>query len=143
MISPGITPGAGDGFADVSSGFPVLRGELETGEFETRGDGAADQRPVAEAFGRLPGTGRNNRLWPFAGREISPERDALDRPSRTRRDFERKRRARIIVPDLGGIDPMPMRALATRQQEIDRGRGCACAFDRVAERFAKMAAFRM
>ena len=33
--------------------------------------------------------------------------------------------AGVIVPDLGGIDAVPVRALAARQQEIDRGRGGA------------------
>src|SRR5262245_36105082 len=125
----------------VLSRFPVLRGKLETGEFETRRNRAANQCPVAEAFGRLPGASRNNRLWSFAGREIGPERDALDRPSL--RDLKRKRGAGVVVPDLGRVDPMPVRALAARQQEIDRSRSCARAFGCVAEGLAEMSAFRM
>src|SRR5712691_225401 len=47
--------------------------------------------------------------------------------------------------DLDRIDAMPVRALAARQQEIDRGRGGARTVDRawVAEGLAKMAAFGM
>jgi hypothetical protein len=42
------------------------------------------------------------------------------------------------VPDLDGIDTMPVRAFAAREQEIDRRR-CGAAIDRVAiaKRFAK------
>src|SRR5262245_14344844 len=127
----------------LSSGFPAPRGKLEALEFETRGDRAADQRPVAEAFGRLPGTGRNNGLWPFAGGEIGSERYALNRRSLANRDRERKRRACVVVPDLGRVDPMPVRTLAARQQKIDRGRGGAGACDCVAEGFAEMPPFRV
>src|SRR5215510_8478830 len=127
----------------LSSGFPAPRGKLETLKFKTRGDRAADQRPVAEAFGGLPGIGGNNGLRPFAGGEIGPERNALDRRSLASRDRERKRCACVVVPDLGRVDPMPVRTLAARQQEVDRGRGGAVTCDRVAEGFAEMSAFRM
>jgi hypothetical protein len=60
------------------------------------------------------------------------------------RYLERQRAAGMEVPDLDGIDPMPVRALAAREQEIDRGRKRA-SVDRagMAEGFAKMAALRM
>jgi hypothetical protein len=48
-----------------------------------------------------------------------------------------------MVPDLGRIDAMPVRTLAARQQEVDRGRGGASACDRVAECFTEMPAFGM
>ena len=55
-----------------------------------------------------------------------------------------QRRAGMEVPRLRRIDAMPVRALAARQQEIDRGRGSA-AVDRrrIAERLAEMPALRM
>jgi hypothetical protein len=36
-------------------------------------------------------------------------------------DLKDQRVARVIVPDFDRIDPMPVRAFAARQQEIDRG----------------------
>ena len=35
--------------------------------------------------------------------------------------FELKGRARVVVPNLDRVDPVPMRALPTRQQKEDRG----------------------
>ena len=101
---------------------PALGRELEALEFETRRDRAAHQRPVAEAFGCLPDMRRHHRLRAFAGREIGAERDALDRTVAARGDLEPQRAAGVVVPDLGGVDPVPVRALAARQQKIDRGR---------------------
>src|SRR5262249_37354302 len=56
-----------------------------------------------------------------------------------------QRRARVIVPGLDRIDAMPVRAFATRQQEIDRGRIGASlrVVALVAKRLAIMPAFRM
>jgi hypothetical protein len=49
------------------------------------------------------------------------------------------------VPDLDRIDPVPMRALAARQQKIDRRRDRAGTLDGFAifERLAVVPAFRM
>jgi len=49
------------------------------------------------------------------------------------------------MPHLHRIDTVPVRALAPRQQKIDRGRCCPEVLDqpRVAKRLAEMAAFRM
>ena len=59
------------------------------------------------------------------------------------RDRECKRCSCVVVPDLGCVDPMPVRTLAARQQKVDRGRGSASACDRVAEGFAEMPALGM
>jgi len=66
-------------------------------------------------------------------------------PSPRAAEFEQQRRACVEVPHLGGIDPVPVRALAARQQEIDRGRGRAAAVDApgVAESLAEMSALGM
>ena len=45
---------------------PAFRRQLEALEFETRRDGAAAQRPVAEAFRRLPGVSRHDGLRALA-----------------------------------------------------------------------------
>ena len=59
-------------------------------------------------------------------------------------NVERQRRAGVKMPDLHRVDAMPMRALAAREQEIDRGRGRA-AVDHagIAEGLAEMPAFGM
>ncbi len=44
---------------------------------------------------------------------------------RSRQSASDKAVASVEVPDLGGVDPVPVRALAARQQIIDRGRGGA------------------
>ncbi len=60
------------------------------------------------------------------------------------RDLKHQWRAGITMPDFGGINAMPVRALAARQQKIDRGRsGAAVDLPRIAERLAEMTAFRM
>ena len=106
------------------------RRQLEFRKIESRRDGASDQRPVAGAFGRLPGMRRHDRLRHFAGGEIGSEPEAA--LAAVIGDLQGQRAAGVIVPDLDGIDAMPVRALAARQQEIDRGRtraavGVACA----------------
>ena len=56
--------------------------------------------------------------------------------------LKRQGRARVVVPDLDRIDPVPVRALAAREQEIDRRRGGTPAVDRAAvpERLAVVSA---
>ncbi len=59
-----------------------------------------------------------------------------------------KRRAGIPMPDFDRVDAMPMRALAARQQKVDRGRRRApivrsVGWRRIAKRLAEMPAFRM
>src|SRR5262249_5964971 len=46
---------------------PSLRRHLESRKLEARRDRAADQRPVAEAHGGLPGMGRHDRLRALPG----------------------------------------------------------------------------
>jgi hypothetical protein len=142
-------PSGSQGHVRVGAPFlirrPILGSKLKAGELETRRDRAAAERPLAKACGGLPGAGANDRLRPFACREIRPERDALDWRPFLLGDLEQQRRARIVVPDLGCIDPMPVRALVARQQKIDRRRRRAAARYGavVTKRFAKMPALRM
>jgi hypothetical protein len=58
--------------------------------------------------------------------------------------FELQWRAGVIVPDFDRVDPVPMRALAARQQKKNRG-GSRAAFNlpRIAECFAIMPALRI
>src|SRR5208283_4467599 len=123
---------------------PSRRRQLEARKREARRDCASGQRPVAEARRGLPGVGGDNGLRAFAGGEIGAEADALDRRAGVERNLELERGAGIMVPGLGGVDAMPMGALAARQQEIDGGRGGAPGAVRlVAKGLAKMAAFGM
>src|SRR4029079_8061819 len=122
---------------------PTFRCELEFSKLEPGRDGAADQGPVAIALGGLPGVRRHDRLRLFAACEIRTELYAA--LAIVASDLQRQRCARIIVPDLHGIDAMPVRALAARQQEIDRVRSRAAVGVRVwiAKRLAIMPALRM
>ena len=102
------------------SGVPDLSAASSNfAKSKPRRDGAADQRPVAGAFGGLPGLRRHDRLRYFAGGEIGTEPDAASAIAIG--DLQHQRAAGVIVPDLHRIDAMPVRAFAARQQEIDRG----------------------
>src|SRR5689334_8929839 len=86
---------------------PVGVGQLKRREVETRRDGAADQRPRAETARRLPRMRRHDCLRPLAGGEVGAEAQGLSWTDACDRQFERG--ARIVVPDLGGIDAVPVR----------------------------------
>ena len=100
---------------------PTLWRQLEAPELKTRRDRAAAQRPVAKALRRLPSMSWHDRLRALASSKIVAERNAFD-VSLALRDFERERRAGMPVPNFDRIDAMPVRALAARQQKVDRGR---------------------
>src|SRR6202035_4961179 len=84
--------------------------QLETLELKTRRDGAAAERPVAEALRRLPGVSRHDRLRSLPGGKIAAERHTRD-GSLALRDFEFKWRARVPMPNFDRIDAVPVRAL--------------------------------
>ena len=87
---------------------------------------------------------RNDALRALAGGKVIAKHEALAR-SGHRRDFELKRRAGMPVPDFDRIDPVPMRALAARQEKIDRGRDGTSAVHRfaISKSLAVVPAFRM
>jgi hypothetical protein len=99
---------------------PALRRQLERCKLKTGCHGASHQRPVAACIGGLPRPRRHDRLRHFAGGEIGTKPDAAAAP--VIGHLQAKRAACVIMPDLHRIDAMPVRALAARQQEIDRGR---------------------
>ena len=111
----------------LGAGRPVRRRHLEAANSKSRRDRAADQRPVAEAFRRLPVARRHDALRPLARRDDRRRASCGGSRPRSSGHLEHQRRARIVVPDLDRIDPMPVRALAAREQEIDRRRGRASA----------------
>ena len=75
------------------------------------------QSPVLSAA--CQACARHDRLRQFAGGEIGAEPDAA--LAAVIGDLQGQRAAGVIVPDLDRVDAMPVRALAARQQEIDRG----------------------
>src|SRR5208283_1939441 len=82
---------------------------------------------------------RHRELRNFAGMDVGAE--PHDLLFGAVHHFELERCAGVIMPDLDGIDAMPVRAFAARQQEIDRGGGGAAVdHARVAERLAVVAA---
>ena len=100
---------------------PVHRRQFEAFERETGRDGAAAQRPIAEGFRCLPGARRYCHLRDLVRMDIAAEPDDLFARAVDQRQLEGC--AGVIVPYLDRVDAVPMRALAARQQEIDRGRG--------------------
>ena len=76
--------------------------------------------PCAQRTSRLPGPGRDESLGrvPAADRRAEPVAGTVGSPGRTRSGARALRRP--SMPDLGGVEPMPVRALAGRQQVQDR-----------------------
>src|SRR5262249_19091993 len=99
---------------------PAGGSQLETGKIECRGNGAADQGPGAKRTGALPSPRRHRRLRPFISLQIDAEPMA-DRLLVFADDGEFERRPGMVVPELDGIDAVPMRHLACLQQVVDRG----------------------
>ena len=94
---------------------------LKLRKIKSRRDRASHQGPVAGTFGGLPRA--------LAARSLAVVRLQIrSAPSLTRRwpSSSAIRRvsasAGVIVPGLGRVDAVPVRTLAARQQEIDRGR---------------------
>src|SRR5262245_43297491 len=83
---------------------PAFGRELKARELESGRDRAADQRPIAEGFRRLPGMRRHHRLRAFAGGEVASENDALGGAVVTCSKLELERTAGVIVPDFGRVD---------------------------------------
>ena len=103
------------------SGCHFLRCDFETSEFETRRDGLADRGPLAQlcadchagsgtiACGRSPALRSGPSLTVLAS-------------SMLMREFKFERCAGVTVPDLGRVDPVPMRAIAARAEHRSRSR---------------------
>lgn len=99
----------------------------------------------AEASRLLPRTRRHDPLRAFAGCQVDPEPDVAPVPILD--DGQRERRARVPVPHLCGVDPVPVRNLTGPQQEVDGGGGGAVRQPngalRIAEGLSLMPAFGM
>jgi hypothetical protein len=121
------------------SGSQLFGASSKTRELKTGRHGATAERPIAECLCRLPSVSRHDGLRAFAGAEIAAEPHSLAASIFTH-DFKFECSAGIPMPNLNGVDAMPMRALAASQQKIDRGRRRAARFNLppIAERFAEM-----
>jgi hypothetical protein len=128
----------------------VVAQEREIGEVEAGADGRADVREVAERLGRLPPARLDDVSRRDAARVERAERRRVHGVERRWHQPEAQRAAFEQMPHLVGADPMPCRALAAREEEIDRRQGTAvdaavARTDRCrrAEHLAVMAAFGM
>jgi hypothetical protein len=106
---------------------PAWRREFEAGKIEARRHHAADQRPAAARLGRLPPAGGHQRLRTLARQDVVADADRLDRAGVVPRDQQVGGRTGVEQPQLGGVDPVPVRALSRFEQEIDRGGMAAAA----------------
>src|SRR4030081_2276763 len=86
--------------------LPPRRRQLEFSKLDSGSNRAANQGPVAVALGRLPRMRRDNSLRRFTGGEIGAKLHAA--LSIVVSDLQRQRIARVIMPDLDGIDAMPV-----------------------------------
>src|SRR6266404_6671628 len=78
--------------------LPPLRRQFEFSKLESGSNRAANQGPVAVALGRLPRMRKDNRLRRFTGGETEAKLHAA--LSIVVSDLQRKRIARVIMPDL-------------------------------------------
>ena len=87
----------------------------------------------------MPRTRGYDGLRPLPGTEVGAERIVVDDLALVA-DPELQRRAGVPVPDLGGVDAMPVRNVLALEQVVDRGRVRAGARDVIAEGLAIPAA---
>src|SRR5215831_14777717 len=130
----------------IASRLEVESCQLETRDVEAWRHRAADERPGSEALGALPDAGRHHCLWALTGEEVGPEPQLVAARQASRvGNGQGQRRARMPVPRLSGIDPVPARQLAANKQEIDGGGGRAArgVGGAIAEGLAKVTALGM
>lgn len=89
-------------------------------ELKAGGDRAAYQRPVAHALGGLPMAGRDDVLWPLARGQISAQNMILWRVRIVRGHRQDQGCACMEQPDLGAVDAVPMRVLASFEKVVNR-----------------------
>lgn len=124
------------------SRMPPLRRKLEAIEFERRRDRAADEGPGTKRTRGLPLEWLDDELRTLTGAQVGPQDPP---PSRLSFDagLELERCAGVEVPDLGGVDAMPMRTLASLEQEVNRRSGATRIASIVPPSFDVVATFGM
>src|SRR5687768_6883534 len=120
----------------------LSRSQLEFVEFESGGNRASHEAPRTQGLRALPDAGRHDELWFFAGGDVGAKKATGNAAVFLCR--KRQTRAGIKVPDLGGVDAMPVGPFALPQQIVD-GRRCRAAVRRarIAEGFTEIPALRM
>lgn len=107
-------------------------------------DRAADEGLVTGRLRCLPPAGRHPQLWLLAGGQIDAEHRFVRRGRGVRCAPERQRCTSVEVPQLVGVDSMPVRPVPIAQEEVDgRTRAAGVGSGVVAPRLAEDAAFRM
>ena len=96
--------------AHLISRRPILRSYFEAAEIEAGRDRAAGQRPIPLTAGGLPYPRGHNDLRAFSARDVVAEYP-VGRRSGTRRLAQGEQGTRIPVPNLGGVNAMPVRDL--------------------------------
>jgi hypothetical protein len=99
--------------------LPAGRRQLEAFEPEARYDRAADERPGAERPGGLPPAVGHDDLRSLAVPEVRAEDPCLDLSICRSSEAQLERIARVEMPRLGRVDPMPVGQLAGPEQVID------------------------
>ena len=94
--------------------------QLEAGEVERRRHDAADERPGPKRARGLPRAGGDDRLDDRPSGHVRTEPVHRDRAIALAPDAELERVPAGGLPDLVGIDAMPVRSLARREQKEDR-----------------------
>src|SRR6185312_4005290 len=102
--------------------FPAGRRQFEALELEGGRHRAADECPQPERTRRLPDMSRRDSLRQLANAEVTAQPQVPYLVAIVaQRQLERS--AGVMMPDLVGIDAMPVRALACLQQKENRGAG--------------------
>lgn len=88
--------------------FEVGIGQCKSRKLKSRRHGTTDQRPTCGRAGGLPMVGLNDVLGQLASGQIGPK-DVFDRRASVGGGCRQDQGgARVKMPDLGGIDMMPM-----------------------------------
>ena len=120
-LNAGRNAGRGPVRSRAARDVEIRRGELESFEAKGRADRAARQCPVAGAACRLPPMRGHNYLRPLSCHQIPTKCEILRGPIGRFGHRQDQRRTGIEMPDLGGIDPVPVACFGRLQQEIDAG----------------------
>ncbi len=97
------------------------RRQREPVEGKAGADGAAHERPARPGPRGLPVIPRHDDLRRLTAGEVGAEDVILRRPRLGCGQRQDQGPARVEMPDLGRIDPVPMARLARLQQEVDAG----------------------
>src|SRR5689334_16418269 len=96
-------------------GRPARRGQFESVKRKSGRNSTSGERPVAEAFGRLPGARGYRHLRHLAGMNVGTKSENLFLGAVD--DLELERSASVIMPNLHCVDAVPVRSVPACKQE--------------------------